>query len=323
MRTSLVAALLAFFGAQSAPRPQTFAFKAVGDCRIRADVYCANSPGPRPAILWIHGGALIFGDRDKINRRQLAQYLDAGFTVVSIDYRLAPETKLPSILEDVSDAYRWMRERGPSELGIDPGRIAVIGHSAGGYLTLTCGYRLSPRPRALVSFYGYGDIVGDWYSKPDPFYSRERAVSRAQAVAGVGKEGGCEDSSEENRWPFYLYCRQQGLWPREVAGIDPVAEPRRFDSFCPIRNVTREYPPTMLLHGDKDTDVPFQQSAEMDRALTKAGIVHEFVPIAGGEHGFDHDMDDPRTVKAFEKVMSFLKSYLAGQSRPLLPGQEK
>ncbi len=318
-----VAVLMALFGggpaaaASEVPPARTIVYKSVGACRIGADIYRTGGAGARPALLWLHGGALIFGDKTKINRRQLARYLEAGFVVVSIDYRLAPETKLPAILEDVAGAYRWMRVRGPSLAGIDPDRIGVIGHSAGGYLALTCGHRLSPRPRAIVSFYGYGDIVGEWYSRPDPFYLKEPAVSRAQALAGVGRPPGCADAAEESRWPFYLYCRQQGLWPKEVAGIDPGAEPRRFDPFCPVRNVDAQYPPTLLLHGDQDTDVPFEQSVLMDRELTRAGVTHEFIPIAGGQHGFDHDMDDARAAQAFEKVVVFLGRHLdaAGRDR--------
>jgi acetyl esterase/lipase len=317
MKAGLIAAVLAMIGFQGGPQAQTYVFKTAGECRLKADVYRAGKPGPRPAILWIHGGALIFGGRDNINRRQLAEYVEAGYTVVSIDYRLAPETKLPAILEDISDAWSWMRTTGPGEFGIDPDRIAVVGHSAGGYLTLTCGYRLRPAPRALVSFYGYGDIAGDWYSKPDPFYSREPAVPREKALAATGSKVDCEDSAYEKRWPFYLYCRQQGLWPREVAGIDPAAEPGKFDPFCPVLNVTGSFVPAILLHGDKDTDVPFQQSVDMDRALTKAGVDHEFVPIPGGAHGFDRQMDDPGIENAFRKVLSFLHRHLdgAGQGR--------
>ena len=134
-------------------------------------------------------------------------------------------------------------------------------------------------------------------------------------MSAVGRNVDCGDSAFEKRWPFYLYCRQQGLWPTEVAGIDPALRPREFDPFCPVRNVTRSYVPVILLHGDKDTDVPFQQSVDMDRALTKAGVAHELVPIAGGGHGFDRQMDDPRTVKAFERVMSFLRCHLDGARR--------
>ena len=112
--------------------------------------------------------------------------LDAGYTIISIDYRLAPQAKLNDIIEDLVDAYRWVRIDGPKLFRIDPNRIAVVGHSAGGYLTLMAGFRLNPRPAALVSFYGYGDIAGDWYSRPDPFYSRQPAVPKEEAYQAVG-----------------------------------------------------------------------------------------------------------------------------------------
>ncbi|MGE5646328.1 MAG: alpha/beta hydrolase [Acidobacteriota bacterium] len=287
-----------------------YTYKTAGALAIQADVYRAPGRGVRPAILWIHGGALIMGDRGGIRTVQLQRYLNAGFVVVSIDYRLAPETKLPAILDDVADAYRWMREKGPALFQIDPDRIAVIGHSAGGYLTLTSGYRFRPRPRALVSFYGYGDIAGDWYSRPDPFYSRQPAVSRAQAYASVGGTAIANDEGAPQRDSFYLYTRQQGLWPDLVAGIDPRKNPTAFDAFCPLRKVTRDYPPTMLLHGDKDTDVPFAQSVLMEKELKRNGVATEFLTIPGGEHGFDRNMDDPRVADAFNRVIAFLQKHL-------------
>jgi len=87
------------------------------------------------------------------------------YTIISIDYRLAPQAKLSQILQDLDDAYRWVRGEGPKLFRIDPNRIAVVGHSAGGYLALTSGFRLNPRPTAVVSFYGYGDIAAEWYSR--------------------------------------------------------------------------------------------------------------------------------------------------------------
>ena len=285
---------------------QTYVYKTDGRCAIRADVYRAPGDEIRPAILWIHGGALIFGHRGTINKAQLSRYLEAGFVVVSIDYRLAPETRLPGILEDLEDAYRWMRSRGPELFRIDPDRIVVIGHSAGGYLTLAAGYRLHPRPKALVAFYGYGDIIGDWYSRPDPFYLKEPLVTRERALAGIGSQPISEALDESARWPFYLYCRQQGLWPKEVVGIDPSEGSRGFSPYCPVRNVASDYPPTMLLHGDKDTDVPYQQSVDMARELERAGVVYEFVPIPGGGHGFDWEMTEPRAASVFDRVIAFI-----------------
>ena len=90
-----------------------------------------------------------------------------------------------------------MRKKGL--LSFKPTRIASpwSEHSAGGYLTLMAGFCLKPRPQALVAFYGYGDIAGPWYSRPDPFYSRQPAVSKdaaigplARVIAGIRRGAG-------------------------------------------------------------------------------------------------------------------------------------
>ena len=248
------------------------------------------------------------GHRGGINATQLRRYVEAGYAVVTIDYRLAPETKLPEILTDVEDAYGWIRESGPGLFQIDPDRIAVIGHSAGGYLTLTTGYRCHPRPRALVAFYGYGDIAGDWYSRPDPYYSTLPAISKEAAWAQVGKTP--ISQSPVGRDKFYLYTRQQGLWPKLVAGLDPVTENRAFDPYCPVRNVTRDYPPSLLLHGDKDTDVPYEQSRSMSLELKRHSVDCDLITIENGGHGFDRAKDSPQVVAAFDRVMRFLQQHV-------------
>jgi acetyl esterase/lipase len=291
---------------------KTYTYKTVGDLPIKADVYRRPGDEVRPVIVWIHGGALITGQRGGPNLTQRKRYLDAGYVIVSIDYRLAPETKLPGILEDVRDAIAWVRTKGPELYKIDPKRVAVVGHSAGGYLTLMTGFAVEPRPQALVAFYGYGDVDGDWYAKPDPFYRMTRPlVTKEDAYRAIGTKEIAE-GNVKGRGDFYLYCRQNGLWPKEVVGLDPVKQPREFDRFCPVRNVTRSYPPTLLLHGDKDTDVPHQQSAAMAEELKRVGVVHEFISIKGGGHGFDggKGMQDANVSAAFDKLEMFLKKYL-------------
>ncbi|MBI1786647.1 MAG: alpha/beta hydrolase [Acidobacteria bacterium] len=298
------------FSQTGAPPKQTYTYKTAGDLAIEADVYRLDGEAVRPVIFWIHGGALIAGHRGNLRNDQLRRYVDAGYVVVSIDYRLAPETRIDGILDDVRDAYQWVRREGPKLFHADPERVAVVGHSAGGYLTLTCGYRLTPRPRALVSFYGYGEIDAPWYSRPDPFYSQQPAVPKEEAYASVGKTELSGAPGRNQRFRFYLYCRQQGLWPKEVAGRDPDTEPRAFDPFCPARNVTRDFPPTLLLHGDKDTDVPFQQSEQMAELFEKHGVEHEFIRIPGGPHGFDSRISDPQVGEAFERVLAFMARHL-------------
>jgi acetyl esterase/lipase len=287
----------------------TYTYKTTGDLCILADVYRKTDSLVRPAVLWIHGGALIGGNRRGLNPVQAEKYLNAGYTIISIDYRLAPQVKLQKIIEDLEDAYRWVRAEGPKLFLIDPDRIAVVGHSAGGYLALMAGFVLKPSPGAIVSFYGYGDITGEWYSRPDPFYNRQPLVSKEEAYQAVGTRI-ISDDQNWSRMKFYLYTRQHGLWPLEVVGHDPDREPRIFDPFCPLRNVTRDYPPTLLLHGDNDTDVPFEQSVLMAKELERQGIQHELIPMPGRGHGFDAEMGDPEIAATFDRVLKFLDGLL-------------
>lgn len=292
---------------------QTLVYKTVGDCQIQADVYRTAGDEVRPAILWIHGGALIMGSRNQLAPEQAERYLKAGYTIVAIDYRLAPETRLPAIIEDLQDAYRWVREQGPSLFRADPNRIAVIGHSAGGYLTLMAGFCVNPRPKALVSFYGYGDIIGAWYSRPDPFYNQQPAIAPIEAYAAVGGPVVTQSGPGSPRSLFYLYCRQQGLWPKLVAGYDPDTEPNAFEPFCPIRNVTKDYPPTLLLHGAKDTDVPVEQSILMAQALERQQVVHHLVILPEHGHGFvgsGSGLQDPVVAERFDQGLAFLKEQM-------------
>jgi acetyl esterase/lipase len=290
------------------PSKRTYTYKAVEKCDIKADVYGA-ADATRPVVIWIHGGALIMGNREQMDRALLGKLLNAGYVVVSIDYRLAPETKLPAILEDLQDACRWVREKGPELFHVDPKRIAVMGGSAGGYLTLAAGFRVEPRPRALVSFWGYGDIAGPWYSRPDPFYSKMAAVPKEEAAKAVGGPVLSESSGKNNRGRFYLYCRQQGLWPKEVTGFDPDKQPKAFDEFCPVRNVAANYPPTLLIHGTKDTDVPYELSAMMATELKRKGVEHELVTVEGAGHVLGGAK--PAVVAGIhDQVVAFLKKYM-------------
>src|SRR5438132_13935200 len=95
---------------QDQANKKTFTYKTVGPCEIKADVYGTSTDMARPVVIWIHGGALIMGDRGGIDRALRDHLLQAGYAIVSIDYRLAPETKLPAIIEDLQDAYRWVRD---------------------------------------------------------------------------------------------------------------------------------------------------------------------------------------------------------------------
>jgi acetyl esterase/lipase len=297
--------------AEAPAGPQTVVYKTVGDTKIEADVYGADDK-VRPAVVWIHGGALINGNR----KGPPAQILDLcgkeGFVLVSIDYRLGPEVKLPEIAADVRDALGWLRSEGKKQFHVDPERIAVTGGSAGGYLTLLSGTWAAVRPRALVAYWGYGDVDGDWYTKPSEHYRKvSPLVDREEALKGVGRGvlTGTNADNQKARGRYYLYLRQNGLWTREITGFEPGREKENLDPYCPVRNVTADYPPTLMVHGTEDTDVPYEQSAAMDRELARQGVKHELVTVKGAGHGLSGG-DKQAVADAHRRAVDFLRERL-------------
>ncbi len=295
-------------------RVQAYTYKQVGDLEIKADVYRADDEVVRPVVVWIHGGALIMGGRSGIDARVKKMFLEAGYALVSIDYRLAPETRLPAILEDIEDAFRWIREKGPELFHIDASKIAVLGGSAGGYLTLAAGYRVKPRPTVLVAFWGYGDLIGDWYSQPSP-HPRHQSPKMTEEQARWQVSGPAIANAKDRQGDggaFYQFCRQRGIWPQEVSGWDPHTEAQKYYPYMPVKNVTSQYPPTLLIHGTKDTDVPYEQSVLMADQFRTFGVDHALITIAGGEHGLAGG--DPKEIdRAYEQAFRFVHQRMAGR----------
>lgn len=286
---------------------QTFVYKEGEGYALALDIYLPrNTFGDLPVVLFLHGGALIFGGRDDASHEEIEAILQAGIAYVSADYRLSPETRLMEIIQDVRDVLTWIRKEGARLFRFDPQRIAVMGKSAGGYLALSSGM-YQQRPKAIISFYGYGDILGDWYSKPSPHYTKSAAVTKQEADACISK-GILTRATFPERWPIYLRARQTGTWAQLVSGLHRSELSDALAPYCPIQNIDSNYPPTFLLHGTEDTDVPFVQSEEMHAALSVAGAEVRFYTAHGEEHGFDAAWKN--TPDEYGRVVRFLKEVL-------------
>ncbi len=108
---------------------------------------------------------------------------------------------------------------------------------------------------------------------------------------------------------FYQYCRQQGIWPKEVSTWDPHKQAEKFIPYMPVRNVTKDYPPTLLIHGTRDTDVPYEQSVMMAAQFKNHGVQHQLISIEGGEHGLGGG-DPKRIDDAYKEVLKFVNRYM-------------
>ena len=285
----------------------THVYKKCNQYTLELDVYLTNNTSREsiPVVVYIHGGALIWGTREKVNETEVNAILSEGMAYVSIDYRLAPETSLMEIKKDVEDAMQWVREDGATLYGFDANRVAALGRSAGGYLALLSGTFLIP-PQCIVSFYGYGDILGSWYAQPSPHHMKNPLVSPAEAAACVRADVPIHAGHE--RLPLYLRSRQTGSWASLVSGYDSSEVNAMLAPFCPIHQIGTRYPATFLLHGSVDTDVPAEQSQNMYAALADAGIASQLYIQPDADHGFDGSWEN--VPEEFGRVIEFLNRTL-------------
>ena len=289
-------------------------FKTVDGLELRADIYRHEDEVSRGVIVWLHGGALIMGTRSGVPKQLRDLAREAGFILVSLDYRLAPEAQLPEIIEDLRDALKWVRESGPELFHADASRIVVAGASAGGYLALMSGVVSDPPPLAIVSYWGFGDVDGEWTTKPSEAYRKGKLIAKEDAWAGVGDQVLTATNKENGRGRsvFFLYLKQTGRWINAVSGFDPETDREQLTPYCPVRNASPSFPPTLFLHGTADKDVPVSQTIAMAETLQRHGVAHEVITIERGGHSLWGG--DPKLIEqAFARSVEYIRQHLSQQ----------
>ena len=241
---------------------------------LRLDLYLPPvTRAPAPVVVWIHGGAFMFGDRTALppllERERIFTRLPlAGLAVAAIEYRLSGEAIFPAQLEDVQASIRWLRAR-HLELEIDPGHIATWGESAGGHLSAFAG--VAGRSHAASgSDVEFADqpthvrAVVDWYG-PTDFAAMDR---QAGTISRMNHDD--PDSPESRLIGAPLQER-----PDLVAQADPATW------------ATSASPPFLIMHGTRDGLVPVGQSEHLADRLVELGVRVIFRPIEGADHVFE------------------------------------
>jgi dipeptidyl aminopeptidase/acylaminoacyl peptidase len=162
-----------------------------------------------------------------------------------------------------------------------------------------------------VAYWGYGDLL--WYVEPSTHYRKDPLIGRDQAFRNVGQGvvtgGEGKSGTQRDRSTFYRYLRQNGIWIQEVAGLDPQKNRRELDRYCPIRNLSPDYPPTLMVHGTADEDVPYSESAAMDKELARLAVPHELVTVEGAGHGLS-GVDRSEVDAAYARSLEFIRKHL-------------
>jgi acetyl esterase/lipase len=233
---------------------------------------------PLPLIIWIHGGAWMGGSKD--GPSPALRFTANGYAVAQVGYRLSQEAKFPAQIYDCKAAVRWLRANA-AQYNLDPNKFIAWGGSAGGHLVALLGtsggvaelegnvneLKESSRVQAVVDWFGPTDFlhIGD-------------AESDLQHNA--------PDSPES-----------------KLIGGALLENKDKAAQASPITYVSKDAPPFLIMHGDRDRTVLFNQSELLYAALKKAGVDVTFVPMKGAGHGFG-------VPEAITPVQDFLKRCL-------------
>ncbi len=250
------------------------------------DLYLPEgASGPVPVVVWVHGGAFMMGD--KSGPQSLAALNAAGYAVAAINYRLSGTDQWPAQLEDVQAAVAYLRANA-ADLGIDPGKVALFGASAGGHLVSTTGITLAADPATAVQ------AVVDWFGPVD--FTTMDADIEASGVARTTGRNDAADSPES-----------------ALIGMAVAENPEAAQKVSPLYALAQLPPGTVLpqfliMHGGVDSFVGPKQSERLRDALLanpgNAGVTYEFLPEGG--HGSGAFQEAPAT----QTVVDFLDSVL-------------
>lgn len=224
----------------------------------------AGTPAtPRPAILHIHGGGFVMGEAamsDAENARRAARY---GAIVVSVDYRLAPETPFPGPLEDCYAALDWMMQHADA-LGIDPARVVVAGESAGG--GLAAALAILCRDRGVHRLSGQFLIY--------PMIDDRTGDPHAGAAAPDNPQTGT-----------FVWTREANLFGWRAMRGGRAIPPERIGHFAPARAADHAgLPPAFIATGALDLFV--EENLAYAATLARAGVAVEMHVYPGAVHGF-------------------------------------
>lgn len=247
---------------------------------LLVDLHRARGAGPHPFVVVVHGGGFRSGDKGEVARESRA-LAAAGFSVVDVRYRLAPEHPFPAAVDDVRAVLAIVRARA-EEFGVDAERGALLGRSAGAQIALVAAYARAERGeamaevRAVVSLYGPTDLA---WCHAHPFVPD--VVQGTSALEG------------------YL-------------GGGPEARAEAYREATPMTHAARVRAATLVLHGTAERCVRVENALRLRDALAAAQKRVKLVLVPFAEHGFDVRPGGIGAQLARGLVLDFLRRELAG-----------
>ena len=246
---------------------------------LKMDVHYPRAMSkPAPVAVYVHGGSWSSGSKtDSIGMTDVPELLARGYLVASVDYRHAPQWKFPAQIHDVKCAIRFLRAHA-TRFNLDPNRIGAWGHSAGGH---------------LVTLLGTTD-TRDGFEGSHEYADQS---SRVQAVADMCGRADLRGMPADKAKSVF------GA-PNDASDI--------LDNASPIKFVSKDDAPFLILHGDKDATVPLRVSQTLAERLKAVGVPVTLVVVKNADHNFNPEGGpmSPTRAETTKMIADFFDQYL-------------
>jgi acetyl esterase len=250
-----IASTLALAADVRTPTQNGIIYGAADGQPLTMDYYAPKGNGVHPIAIIIHGGGYHGGDSKSGSEAYVADFLaPAGYAVFSVNYRLAPKYPYPYMVLDVQRAVRYIRYNA-KQWNADPDKIALVGGSAGGFLSNMVGLLNAPSDATAA----------------DPV---DRVSAKAQAVVSLYAQSSFEFvplNADVHRLLDPLIAQK--------------GEKEAIKEASPITYISKNDPPFLEILGDLDEYIPFSEATNLQSALQKVGVRCDIIRIPGGKHG--------------------------------------
>jgi len=272
------------------------------DYRKEATIYRDDAAAPKGALLYFHGGGLLYGDREDLPGYHIYELTQAGYVIVAFDYPLAPGMMLEGIFRDAVDSVNDFCQH-KDKYFCDGLPYFLFGRSAGSYLALlvTAKGILSSPPAGILSYYGYGFLCDVWYASPNTYYNSFPKISEKDLPASDGNIS--TRGPLETHYNVYVYARQTGKWK------DMIYKGRDKDFFLDysLRVDAHINCPVLCAHSIGDPDVPYEEFLKLCSQYRSTRFIS-----TQKIHDFDRLEDHPDTTRLLKNTIEFLNKNTAG-----------
>ncbi len=281
-------------------KPENFSYVTEDNIELNMNLYRTKNHRKNITIIYLHGGGLLYGVRDDMPAVYINKFLDSGYDFLALDYPLAPESKLDTILKSAYEEILYYLENHETIFGLKNDKYILLGRSAGAYLCfMMCDMLIKNNvlvPVSIISLYGYARLDEVDFNTPSKYYNKQTHITD-ESIKRIISDKPITYGPMNLRFSLYIKARQEGTW------IKYLCEDENISKYSLDDQSLKNLPPTILAAATLDPDVPYRVSKTLYRSIPNSHLI----TIYEEAHDFDRDINSESGKSTYDKIIEWLE----------------